>query len=130
MSASSEGKGQGLFLAKRYPEDVRSRAIAAVGDRRVRNPMDRTIFREVADEYDIGEQSLRLWVKKHDADNRAAPGVRRGAVDDAVDNPPAKMTQAQLEAEVINLRKKVEKLQAENDVLKRAFVVFSSEWEK
>jgi transposase-like protein len=117
-----------LFSARRYPTDIRSEAVAAVEQRRLRNPGDRTIFREVAAEYGIGEQSLRLWVKKHDVDGRSAAETRSAEGDPIADNTPK--TPAQLEAEVKALRKKIEKLQAENDVLKRAFVVFSSEWEK
>lgn len=96
-------------------------------DRRLRNPRDRTIFREVALEFGIGEQSLRLWVKKHDADGRKPAVVTPSSPAEPED---LARTPAQLEAEVRSLRRKIEKLQAENDVLKRAFVVFSSEWEK
>lgn len=120
-----------MFSARRYPDDVRSRAVAAVDERRLKDPFDRTIFRQVADEFGIGEQSLRLWVKKHDADSRKSPAAETHASHAATgDQPKRPMTPAQLEAEVRTLRKKVEKLQAENDILKRAFVVFSSEWEK
>lgn len=117
-----------MFSAKRYPGDVRSKAIAAVDMRRLRKPTDRTIFREVAAEFGIGEQSLRLWVKKHDADSRKV-AVEELPQDDAYPRDE-ELAAAKLEAEVRKLRRKVEKLQAENDVLKRAFVVFSSEWEK
>ncbi len=130
MSSSSQEKSQGLFSARRYAEDVRSNAIAAVDERRLKNPMDRTIYREVADEFNIGEQSLRLWVKKHDADSRDVASRDGGEADEPAERPAKNLTHAQLEAEVLSLRKKIEKLQAENDVLKRAFVVFSSEWEK
>jgi transposase len=130
MSSSSQDKNQGLFSTRRYGEDVRSSAIAAVDERRIKNPMDRTIYREVADEFNIGEQSLRLWVKKHDAENRVAMPRGGGTPDDPVELPTKNLAHAQLEAEVVSLRKRVEKLQAENEVLKRAFVVFSSEWEK
>ncbi|QCJ01170.1 hypothetical protein [Agrobacterium larrymoorei] len=121
-------KDRDLFSAKRYPGDVRLKAMAAVDMRRLKKPTDRTIFREVAEEFGIGEQSLRLWVKKHDADSR------KGAVEELPRDDTAprddELAAATLEAEVRTLRRKVEKLQAENDVLKRAFVVFSSEWEK
>lgn len=119
-----------MFSARRYPEDFRLKAIEAVDLRLLKNPLDRTIYREVANEFGIGEQSLRLWVKKHHADghNGRAPAIKDAVVQAEVKS--AELTSAQLEAEIRTLRKKVEKLQAENDVPKRAFVVFSSEWGK
>jgi len=94
-----------------------------VDRRRIRNPRDRTIFREVARKFNVGEQSLRLWVRQFDAE-------RLG------DEPASKPSKANghrlesVEGELESLRRKIQKLQAENDVLKRAFVVFSSEWSK
>lgn len=117
-----------MFSANRYPDDVRSKAVAAVDERRLRKPTDRTIFREVAETFGIGEQSLRLWVKKRDDENRKVDGQEQAFA--AMQRDAGEFASASLEAEVKRLRRKVEKLQAENDVLKRAFVVFSSEWEK
>lgn len=88
-----------------------------VDQRRIKNPRDRTIFREVAERFAVGEQSLRLWVRQHDSERL------RGQKDAG---PQSNSSTAELEA----LRRKIEKLQAENDVLKRAFVAFSSEWSK
>lgn len=104
------------------------RAIEAVNQRRLRNPRDRSIFREVADELGVGEQSLRLWVKKSDQlqiDARLDPDHAGGKALQLGD-----LDQLQMETELKRLRRQLEKLQEENALLKKAFVVFSSEWSK
>lgn len=113
-----------MFSARRYPEDIRTRAIEAVNLRRLRDPKDRTVYREVAEEYQIGEQSLRLWVKKEDA----VAASRTVAATTEATLPP--MTQLQMEAELKRLRSKVAKLQNENTLLKKAFVAMSSDWQE
>jgi transposase-like protein len=111
-------------LNRKYPESIREKAVAMVDRRRLRNPRDRTIFREVAQHFNVGEQSLRLWVRQFDAER----------LDNGHKSVPAKTNGRQVpenvEAELESLRRKIKKLQAENDVLKRAFVVFSTEWSK
>ncbi|WP_419458353.1 transposase [Agrobacterium tumefaciens] len=96
--------------------------MALVDERRLKSPRDRTIYREVAEELNIGEQSLRLWVRQFDS-RRISDNVPEAKIgDEAIPE--------HIEAEIDSLRRKIQKLQAENDVLKRAFVVFSSEWSK
>lgn len=125
IGSMDELRAETLFPSKRYSEDVRSRAIEAVNDRRLRNPRDRTIFREIAREFGVGEQSLRLWVKKCDQDQVAEAIAESGATE-----PDSPLSQIQMELEVKRLRRQLEKLQEENALLKKAFVVFSSEWSK
>ncbi|MGP4727557.1 transposase [Agrobacterium deltaense] len=109
-------------MNKRYSEELRDRAVALVDERRLRNPRDRTIYREVAENLKIGEQSLRLWVREFDRERNARiPSIVKNDDDGVPEH---------VEAEMNSLRRRIEKLQAENDVLKRAFVVFSSEWSK
>lgn len=93
-----------------------------VDRRRTKNPRDRTIFREVAEQFEVGEQSLRLWVRHHDSKRW---GTRSRSV-----KPYGKPLPDNITAELDALHRRIEKLQAENDVLKRAFVAFSSEWSK
>jgi transposase-like protein len=115
-----------LFSSPRYSEDLRTRAINAVNERRIRNPRDRTIYREIARELGVGEQSLRLWVKKSDQDQVASV---TGDLPDAA-RELGELDQIQMETELKRLRRQLEKLQEENALLKKAFVVFSAEWSK
>lgn len=117
-----------MFSSARYSEDLRIRAIEAVNQRRLRNPRDRSIYREIASELNVGEQSLRLWVRKNDqsrVETRIDPQHAGGSARELGD-----LDQLQMETELKRLRKQLEKLQEENALLKKAFVVFSSEWSK
>lgn len=104
----------------RYTASVKDLAAAEVDRRRLQNPRDRTIYREVARQFGVGEQSLRLWVKKRDAERLDA--------DAATSAPGEVMSPEQMHSELQLLRRQIQKLRTENEVLKRAFVVFSSEW--
>jgi transposase-like protein len=109
-------------LNRKYPNKIREKAISMVDRRRTKNPRDRTIFREVAEQLEVGEQSLRLWVRQYDSERlgtRSKPAHADG-----------KTLPDNITAELDALHRRIEKLQAENDVLKRAFVAFSSEWSK
>lgn len=113
-----------MTLIARYPTDVREKAVEAVDRRRALNPRDRTIFREVAQEFDVGEQSLRLWVKRRDAE-------RLHLDEEAKASPAAPQAEAaSIEQELDSMRRQIQKLRVENDILKRAFVMFSTEWTK
>lgn len=116
-----------MTLDNRYPNKTRDAAVAAVDQRRLRNPRDRTIFREVAEKFAVGEQSLRLWVKKND-DQRLSKADTSGKGRQRASKQAASLSQDQLQSEIGRMRKQIERLKAENDVLKRAFVVFSAEW--
>lgn len=120
-----------MALTGRYPTEVRAKAIAAVDQRRLQDPRDRTIFREIAQEFDVGEQSLRLWVKHYDAqrldDLASLPGSRG---DKAQRSQAPADGRNHVEQDLETMRRQIQKLQAENDILKRAFVMFSAEWGK
>lgn len=83
---------------------------------------------------------MRLWVKRHDAErlapratsvNGAQPAPEtKTPVTDAPPLPTIGPHAPSLVRELDNMRRQIQKLQAENDVLKRAFVMFSSEWAK
>lgn len=121
-------KDTALTLDNRYPEKLRLSAIDAVDQRRLRNPRDRTIFREVAKRFSVGEQSLRLWVKKNDSERVKRKGNNGKESSQRGQHEVHVVSSKQFEAELDKMRRQIEKLKAENDVLKRAFVVFSAEW--
>lgn len=83
---------------------------------------------------------MRLWVKRYDAERLAvrAASVNGGQLAANVDTPgsnehspaAAGSHDPLLERELDSMRRQLQKLQAENDVLKRAFIMFSSEWSK
>lgn len=114
----------------RYPESIRNEAVAAVEKRRLRNPRDRTVYREVAEQLGVGEQSLRLWVRKHDEKRRGTAPTSNGVAPQEPHADEGLKSTEFLKAELAAMQRKIDKLKQENELLKRAFVVFSSEWSK
>lgn len=102
---------------KKYSDELRDAAVARVVERRRAEPGNRSIMREVAEEMQVGEQSLRLWVKRLDDgmfDTVGRTSWRQAPKDELV----ARI--AQLEAELATAREEIE-------VLKRASAIFAAE---
>ena len=95
---------------KRYPDELRERAVRMVIELRREDPGDHSVIRRVARQHGVGDESLRAWVKRAEID----VGVRAG------------MTSAEL-AELAELRKEVRDLRRANEILKAASVFFVTE---
>ncbi len=109
-----------MAFEKKYSDELRDAAVRRVIDRRQAEPGNRSILREVAEELEVGEQSLRIWVKRLD-DGMFASG-------DAVRLRQAPKEQlliriAELEAELATAHEEIE-------VLKRASAIFAAELAK
>lgn len=106
-----------MAFEKKYSDEVRDAAVRRVADRRQNEPGNRSILREVAEEFEVGEQSLRIWVKRLD-DGMFATGEA------------ARLRQApkeQLLSRIADLEAEVEELREENAVLRRASMIFAAE---
>ncbi|WP_423922791.1 transposase [Frigoribacterium sp. 2-23] len=66
---------------QKYSDETREQALARVLDRRAAEPGNRAIIRETAEQFDVGEQSLRGWIRAYEKAN--APTVTTQAA------PPA-----------------------------------------
>ncbi|MFF1692250.1 transposase [Streptomyces sp. NPDC058257] len=55
-----------MVFDKKYTDEVRRRAVERVHQRRLAEPTNRAIVREVAEEYEVGPQSLRKWLNRYD----------------------------------------------------------------
>ncbi|RKR75803.1 hypothetical protein [Frondihabitans australicus] len=60
-------------FTQKYDDATREAATARVLERRATNPDDRSVLRVVADEFNVGQQSLRAWVAEADGEQ----GVRK-----------------------------------------------------
>ncbi|GAA1741338.1 transposase [Aeromicrobium alkaliterrae] len=109
-----------MAFEKKYSDELRDAAVRRVIDRRQAEPGNRSILREVAEELEVGEQSLRIWVKRLDDGMFAAgDGARlRQAPKEAL------LTRiAELEAQLASAHEEIE-------VLKRASAIFAAELAK
>ena len=126
---------------QKYSDETREKSLARVLERREAEPGNRAIIRETASEFEVGEQSLRGWIRAHERSITPTP-----APDDAVereldvtsdDDEPAPSTTAaprrgrppgsgsaataervaELEAEVAKLRRDREALKGAMAVL-------------
>lgn len=55
-----------MVFDRKYSDEVRRRAVERVLQRRRDEPENRSIVREVAEEFEVGPQSLRKWLTRYD----------------------------------------------------------------
>ncbi|MFD6291664.1 hypothetical protein [Streptomyces sp. NPDC060205] len=72
-----------MVFDKKYGDEVRQRAVERVRQRRLAEPENRSIVREVAEEFEVGPQSLRKWLTRYDDgsydyDSAPAPAAASG----------------------------------------------------
>ena len=60
--------------SKRYPSELKERAVRMVREIRQQDPGDRAVISRVARQLGIGDESLRAWVKQADIDEDSGPG--------------------------------------------------------
>ena len=97
--------------SKRYPPELKDRAVRNVQELRLRDPEDHGIVARVARQLGVGTESLRLWVKQAEIDAGRHPGTTSADHD-----------------ELVELRKEVKELRRANDILQSAATSFGAEW--
>ena len=89
--------------SKRYPAELKERAVRMVRELRLEDPGDQGVISRVARQLGVGTESLRSWVKQAEVD----AGRQRG------------VTTAEHE-ELVTLRKENKELRRANDILQAA----------
>lgn len=64
---------------QKYTPETRDASLARVLERREVEPGNRSIIRETAEQFEVGEQSLRGWIRSHEKAN--APAAAPEAAD-------------------------------------------------
>jgi len=98
---------------KRYPAELKERAVRMVLELRAQDPRDHTVVSRVARQLGIGPESLRVWVKQAEIDG----GQRAG------------LTSAERE-ELKALRKENRELKRSNAILRSASAFFAAELDR
>jgi transposase len=98
---------------KRYPPELKERAVRMVKDLRQQDPGDKAVISRVARQLGVGDESLRAWVKQAEINS----GTRAGLTTDE-------------QAELTELRKEVRELRRSNDILQAAASFFGAELDR
>jgi transposase len=102
-----------MSAARKYPQEVRDRAVRLVYETRQQTGQRAGAIARVADQLGINRETLRNWVAQAEVDDGQRPGV-----------PTAERQRiAELEREVRELRRA-------NDILKAASAFFAAELDR
>jgi transposase len=99
--------------SRRYPPELKERAVRMVRELRQQDPADRTVVSRVARQLGVGDESLRSWVKQAEID----AGQRAGLTSEE-------------QAELKQLRKENFELRRANDILQAAATFFGAELDR
>src|SRR5665213_4561073 len=96
--------------SKRYPPELKERAVKMVLDLQHQDPGDHGVISRVARQLGVGSESLRTWVKQAEVEAGRRPGLT-----------------TEEREELKRLRKENRELQRANDILQAAAVFFGAE---
>jgi transposase len=99
--------------SKRYPPELKERAVKMVRELRQEDPGDHTVISRVARQLGVGTESLRLWVKQADVDAGTRPGLT-----------------TEEQAELKRLRRENFELRRANDILQSGATFFGAELDR
>ena len=98
---------------KRYPDELKERAVKMVLDLQRSDPNDHGVINRVSRQLGVGGESLRTWVKRSEID----AGVRGGLTSEQV-------------TELKELRKENRELKRANAILQSASAFFGAELDR
>lgn len=98
---------------RRYPLDLKERAVGMVQQLRKEDPADQGVISRVSRQLGVGTESLRTWVKQSDIDAGARPGV---TTDD--------------QAKLAELEREIKELKRANEILQAAAIFFGAELDR
>lgn len=107
--ATSKKQPQRHPAQRRYPSEIKQRAVRMVQELRREDPADHTVIARVARQLDVGAESLRGWVKQAEVDEGTRPGL----------------TTAE-QGEIAELQREIRELRQANEILRAAAAFFGA----
>jgi len=98
---------------RRYPAELKDRAVRMVHQLRREDPGDQGVISRVARQLGVGVESLRTWVKQADIDAGSRPGVTTDE-----------------QARLAELEREVKELRRANEILQSAATFFGAELDR
>jgi transposase len=98
---------------RRYPPELKDRAVRMVHQLRREDPGDQGVISRVARQLGVGAESLRTWVKQADVDAGSRPGVTTDE-----------------QARLAGLEREVKELRRANEILQAAATFFGAELDR
>jgi transposase-like protein len=98
---------------RRYPPELKDRAVRMVHQLRREDPGDQGVISRVARQLGVGAESLRTWVKQADVDAGSRPGVTTDE-----------------QARLAELEREVKELRRANEILQAAATFFGAELDR
>ncbi len=98
---------------KRYPPELKERAVRMVLDLRSQDPKDQGVITRVARQLGVGTESLRTWVNQAEVNAGKRPGLTTDE-----------------QAEMAELKKEVRELRRANAILQAAATFFGAELDR
>jgi transposase len=95
---------------RRYPRELRERAVRMVQEAKGRDGDDNTVVTRVAQQLGVGYESLRKWVRQAEIDQGRRPG-----------------TTTEEQRRIAELEREVRELRRANEILKAASAFFARE---
>jgi|SRR6185437_3598146 len=96
--------------SRRYPAELKERAVRMVLEARREDPADHTAISRVARQLGVGVESLRVWVKQAQVDTGERPGIT-----------------TEEKRRIAELEREVKELKRANEILKAAAGFFARE---
>lgn len=110
-----------MAFERKYSDEVRTQSVETVLRRRNDEPGNRAIIREVAAEYDVGQQSLRQWLARYDDGSYDYDDAASPATPGRVDG----QSRQELVERVQTLERRIVILEEDNRSLTRVVALFS-----
>jgi len=99
-----------MGTSKRYPVEVRERAVRLVLEHRREYETEWAAIRSIAEKVGVGQETLRKWVRRAEIDDGLRPGI----------------TSAEAQR-IKELEREVKELRRANEILKAASAFFARE---